>query len=244
MRSAWGAARSSFAAVSACGPVLYVARGQHVHTAFAQPQPERAAFEKCPEVACKGSDDTSSLFEEPVTRRVRPLSSSKASDGDSGRKNTTTNSLTVSPTNTECPLNREQLGRATWAFLHSTAAYYPDQPSPDDIRAAHGLIQGLAQLYPCTHCRAAFAADLLEHHPPTLGSRQEFSLWLCKAHNRVSASLGRPPSAQFPCTLPSLDERWRTGRADCWGGAPGATASAEQQQTAEESLGQGKEEDE
>lgn len=56
----------------------------------------------------------------------------------------------------------------------------------------------------------------------------------CSASHRVVVSLAHPAAAgkpTFPCRLPELDARWRTGRKECWGG--GAAA-----QTAEESLGQ------
>ena len=52
----------------------------------------------------------------------------------------------------------------------------------------------------------------LEEHPPTAGSREELSLWVCHAHNRVNDLLGKPV---FPCTLAKLDARWRSGGAHC-----------------------------
>jgi hypothetical protein len=116
--------------------------------------------------------------------------------------------------------------------LHAVAAYYPEHPAAEDMAAARGLIAAIARLYPCTHCRAVFAADVAAL-PPHLASREAFSLWMCAQHNRVNASLGKE---KFPCTLKSLDERWRTGRPECWGGV-GAPSVAEGQ-TAEESLGQ------
>jgi len=41
----------------------------------------------------------------------------------------------------------------------------------------------------------------------------------------------------YPCTLAALDERWRTGRPDCWGPARFGLAEAGDAVTAEESLG-------
>ena len=29
----------------------------------------------------------------------------------------------------ECPPNAQELGRATWTYLHSVAAYYPEKPT-------------------------------------------------------------------------------------------------------------------
>ena len=41
----------------------------------------------------------------------------------------------------------------------------------------------------------------------------ELSVWMCEAHNRVNALLGKPA---FPCVLSQLDERWRSSkRPEC-----------------------------
>jgi FAD-linked sulfhydryl oxidase len=127
------------------------------------------------------------------------------------------------------------------------AAYYPAAPAPADERAARGLLEAVARLYPCTHCRAAFAADLAAR-PPRLGSRDEFAVWLCEAHNGVNEALGR---TRFECDARALDVRWRSGASGCWppssgggggargGGAAGAGAGGGGgSETAEESLGQ------
>lgn len=44
---------------------------------------------------------------------------------------------------------------------------------------------------------------------PQVNSRDEFSQWLCRAHNDVNRKLGKP---EFDCS--KWDERWRTGWKD------------------------------
>src|ERR1700761_7825829 len=50
--------------------------------------------------------------------------------------------LTASPVpiSRECPTDVEALGRATWTFLHTTAAYYPSFPSQNHQRQMLGLL--------------------------------------------------------------------------------------------------------
>lgn len=135
---------------------------------------DRPTFTPCPEVACKGADDMAALFgHEPVPpRRLRPATA-------------------VATPPPPCPLLREELGRATWAVLHTTAAYYPEHPTAEERAAAAGLVTALRHLYPCTHCRAALAVEL-EASP--LGDhardRTAFSLWVCRHHNAVNVALG------------------------------------------------------
>jgi len=121
-----------------------------------------------------------------------------------------------------CPDNREALGAHTWHFLHAVAAYYPERPAAEDAAAARGLLEAVARLYPCLHCRAAFEADL-RARPPRLASRADFAAWLCEHHNRVNAELGKPA---FPCAPEALDARWRSGRPPRCGAAPQAVAAA------------------
>ena len=110
-----------------------------------------------------------------------------------------------------CPADREELGRAGWTLLHTTAAYYPENPNQAQKEAAINLVRSLATLYPCGYCRDAFAEDL-EKSPPMVETREDFSVWLCKQHNRVNESLGKP---SFECTLAALQRRWRSGDQRC-----------------------------
>lgn len=108
----------------------------------------------------------------------------------------------------DCPADVETLGRHTWTFLHTMAAYYPEKPTTVDRFTTRLFLATFSQLYPCWHC-----ADHLQQYtrtnPPKLGSQQQFSRWMCEAHNEVNERLGKP---RFDCG--TLDDRWKDGPAD------------------------------
>jgi FAD-linked sulfhydryl oxidase len=107
-----------------------------------------------------------------------------------------------------CPADMEQLGSATWTFLHTTAAYYPDRPTPNQRANMLGLLHALPVLYPCSHC-ASHLADNMKDHPPDVSGRAGLSQWLCERHNEVNKRLGKKI---FDCT--KTDERWKDGPSD------------------------------
>ncbi|KAF8825829.1 FAD-dependent thiol oxidase [Lentinula edodes] len=108
----------------------------------------------------------------------------------------------------DCPPDSEELGRATWTFLHTTAAYYPERPSPAQRANMLTLIRSLPVLYPCTHCADDFGQDIKVNAPDVSG-RVGLSKWLCERHNEVNKKLGK---ATFDCA--KTDERWKDGPAD------------------------------
>jgi FAD-linked sulfhydryl oxidase len=107
-----------------------------------------------------------------------------------------------------CPPDAFELGNATWTFLHTTAAYYPDNPTPAQRFAMRQMLNGLAKLYPCGEC-AEHLQEEIRRNPPDVESRAGLGRWLCYVHNQVNERLGKP---KFDCER--IDERWRDGPSD------------------------------
>ncbi|CAK8561239.1 unnamed protein product [Lathyrus sativus] len=105
------------------------------------------------------------------------------------------------------PVTKEDLGRATWTFLHTLAAQYPDNPTRQQKKDVKELIQILSRMYPCSECADHFK-EVLRSNPVQSGSHAEFSQWLCHVHNVVNRSIGKPV---FPCER--VDARW--GKLEC-----------------------------
>lgn len=108
----------------------------------------------------------------------------------------------------ECPPDVEVLGRSAWTFLHTTAAYFPDKPTPAQRASMISLLRSLPVVYPCGWCAQDFGKDLAAN-PPDVSSGQKLSEWLCQRHNTVNKKLGK---SIFDCA--KVQERWKDGPAD------------------------------
>jgi FAD-linked sulfhydryl oxidase len=110
-----------------------------------------------------------------------------------------------------CPLDSPSLGRNTWSFLHTMAAYYPSEPTETDKKIMQNFIVGLSRFYPCLECAVNFQSDL-EEYPTKLDSNLALSEWFCNMHNLVNERLNKP---KFDCSR--VLERWRYGSSeDCF----------------------------
>ncbi|MCO5572563.1 hypothetical protein L7F22_026319 [Adiantum nelumboides] len=109
------------------------------------------------------------------------------------------------------PASKETLGWATWTFLHTLAAQFPEKPTRQQQRDAKELMAILSRLYPCKECADHFK-EVLKINPVQTSSGVELAQWMCRVHNVVNRSLGK---TNFPCQR--VDARW--GALDCDEGA-------------------------
>ncbi|OMJ72003.1 hypothetical protein SteCoe_29646 [Stentor coeruleus] len=110
-----------------------------------------------------------------------------------------------------CPPSKQSIGRFGWGLLHTIAAHYPDDPSDDWKDKHQRFIHAFSRTFPCKSCGYHFH-QMIKEKPPKLENREQISVWTCEMHNEINAMLNKPV---FPCTLESLDLRWRKGKPPC-----------------------------
>lgn len=114
-----------------------------------------------------------------------------------------------------CPLNREELGKNTWSFLHTMAAYYPEKPTKSDTEDMTAFLKSFSRFYPCRTCARDLKEDL-GYFPPeeNVSTRIDLAKYFCMLHNRVNVKLGKE-GGEFDCSIENLDKRWRKNKDDC-----------------------------
>lgn len=70
------------------------------------------------------------------------------------------------------------------------------------------FIKGFGKFYPCDICRSDLQKHIEEDPPDShLKTNKDFNLWMCKLHNKVNVSTGKP---QFNCE--NIFERWKESK--------------------------------
>jgi hypothetical protein len=85
---------------------------------------------------------------------------------------------------------KEELGRATWKFLHTFARGF-DRIDPTTRTRLKKFVHLVKDLYPCEVCRVNLRQHLRQEDLNYTNGRN-FRLSLCKLHNKVNAMLKKP----------------------------------------------------
>ncbi|WFC99964.1 thiol oxidase [Malassezia yamatoensis] len=95
-----------------------------------------------------------------------------------------------------CPADVEELGRSTWTFLHSAAAYFPEKPSKDQKASMQAVLDALPLIYPCSSCAEELRNEYKRQAPDSrqnaVQNGSALQKYLCLLHNEVNARLGKP----------------------------------------------------
>lgn len=61
----------------------------------------------------------------------------------------------------DCPLFRDQFGRAAWSYLHTMAVNYPEKPTEIQKTKMKDFIDTFTMFFPCKHCAEDFREELV-----------------------------------------------------------------------------------
>ncbi|KAK5642377.1 hypothetical protein RI129_008544 [Pyrocoelia pectoralis] len=132
----------------------------------------------------------------------------KTEQSASELSNTSPDEVMDKPLRTDCPLDKDELGNATWSLLHTMATKFPKRPNDEQKRDMTQFFNLLGKFYPCEQCADDFRKDL-KADPPNVENGTALSQWLCRLHNKVNVKLDKP---EFDCS--KVNERWRDGWLD------------------------------
>ena len=98
-------------------------------------------------------------------------------------------------------------GPLGWMTLHSISLIYPEIPSQTDKYIASRYLDLFADTISCIQCKSHFKhiyAFYKSLHPEFLNSRQDFALFIFRAHNTVNLKLDKPRPATVSECLKTL----------------------------------------
>jgi hypothetical protein len=100
-------------------------------------------------------------------------------------------------------------GPLGWMTLHSVSLIYPENPTPSERGIAIKFIDAFAECISCPYCKTHFItmrAIYQNSNPDYLDSRNNFALFVFRAHNTVNARLDKPRQASVSECLQTLKQ--------------------------------------
>uniref|UniRef100_A0A6C0F394 thiol oxidase n=1 Tax=viral metagenome TaxID=1070528 RepID=A0A6C0F394_9ZZZZ len=98
-------------------------------------------------------------------------------------------------------------GPLGWMTLHSVSLIYPEQPSLAERQIATRFLDLFAETISCNQCKLHFKtmrAMYIMSNPDYLNSRQNFAVFVFRAHNSVNKRLDKPRPATVAECLQTL----------------------------------------
>ncbi len=86
-------------------------------------------------------------------------------------------------------------GPSLWLLIHTVAATYPVDPTPEAQRQFAAFYTSLQYVIPCGGCRKGYASLINGTHrltPEVLADRLSLFKWTVDVHNAVNAKVGKP----------------------------------------------------
>ncbi len=86
-------------------------------------------------------------------------------------------------------------GPLGWMTLHSISTSYPERPSLNERQLISTWLDMFRDTITCPHCKDHFTTMLHNYRarfPEMLDSRQNFAMFVFRAHNAVNARLSKP----------------------------------------------------
>ena len=105
------------------------------------------------------------------------------------------NILTAEGSTKPLKLSKPEIGRHSWALLHSMGNTYPENPTEEEKKLMKNFMYGLARSYPCKIC-GGHLLKMLDKKGLKIDSKKEFGEYLCNIHNIVNKVLNK---TQFDC---------------------------------------------
>ena len=92
-------------------------------------------------------------------------------------------------------LTKPEIGRRTWALLHSMANTFPENATEEDKNIMKKFMYGLARSYPCKVC-GGHLIKMLNKKGINMNTRKDFVNYICHIHNIVNKVLNK---TEFDC---------------------------------------------